>query len=105
MEASCTGGIFAFDPCAYEIARAFDLVDPKVLIAEYHSNSRFKPCDAPYANHHLENFHLEADLILYWREYIDPVVEADVPATATDAADEPRPSDQAIRPTANSHAS
>ncbi len=82
MEDFFSGGMLAFDPYRYEITRVFELVEPSRLIAEYHSNSRFKPSGAPYRNDYLGIFDFENGLVTYWREYINPVVVADVLATA-----------------------
>lgn len=76
------GGMVAFEPYRYEITSIFDLVDPNSLIAEYHSNSRFLPSGAPYRNDYLGIFRFDAGLVTYWREYINPVVVAEVLATA-----------------------
>ncbi len=82
MEAFFSGGMLAFDPYDYEITAVFDLVDPNQLIAEYRSNSRFKPSGVPYRNKYLGIFHFRDGLISYWREYINPVIVAETLATA-----------------------
>ena len=82
MQAFFSGGMTSFDPYRYEITRVFDLVDPTQLIAEYHSNSRFKPSGVPYRNDYLGIFHFEGGLVSYWREYINPVAISEVLATA-----------------------
>jgi ketosteroid isomerase-like protein len=82
VEEFFSGGMVSFEPYRYEITSVFDLVDPNCLIAEYHSNSRFLPSGAPYRNDYLGIFHFEGGLVSYWREYINPVVVANVLATA-----------------------
>jgi ketosteroid isomerase-like protein len=82
MEAFFSGGMSSFDPYRYEITRVFELVDPDRIIAEYHSNSRFKPSGAPYRNDYLGIFEFQNGLVCYWREYINPVAVSDVLATA-----------------------
>jgi len=82
LEQFFSGGMEAFDPYDYEITAVFDLVDPNCLIAEYHSNSRFRPSGAPYRNDYLGIFRFDDGLVAYWREYINPVVVAEVLATA-----------------------
>ena len=42
-----SSGMMAFEPYRYEISQVYELVDPAFLIAEYHSNSRYKPSGAP----------------------------------------------------------
>ena len=82
MESFFSGGMSAFDPYNYEITAVFDLMDPNQLIAEYRSDSRFKPSGAPYRNRYLGIFRFQDGLITYWREYINPVVIAETLATA-----------------------
>lgn len=82
LEEFFSGGMLAFEPYRYEITSVFDLVEPNRLIAEYHSNSVFKPSGAPYRNDYLGIFEFRDGLVSYWREYINPVIVADILATA-----------------------
>lgn len=75
-------GMSNFDPYRYEITRVFDLVDPNQLIAEYHSQSRFKPSDAPYRNDYLSIFQFDGGLVSHWREYVNPLVISEILASA-----------------------
>jgi hypothetical protein len=81
METFFSEGMIAFEPYRYEITSTFDLVDPSRIIAEYHSNSFFKPSGAPYRNDYLGIFEFKDGLVSHWREYINPVIVADVLAT------------------------
>jgi len=90
MESFFAGGMSAFEPYRYEITRIFDLVDPSVLIAEYESNSRYKVSGAPYRNHYLGIFQFEGEFVTHWREYIDPLVVAEVLATAVEERSDSR---------------
>lgn len=74
-------GMSAFDPYRYEITTVYELVDPKRLIAEYRSNSRLRATDTPYRNSYLGIFEFEGGLIAWWREYINPMIVAEVMAT------------------------
>ena len=67
---------------SFELSWDPSLVDPAFLIAEYHSNSRYKPSGAPYRNDYLGIFHIEASLVCHWREYINPQIVAEVLASA-----------------------
>lgn len=82
MRSFFSGGMLAFEPYRYEITEIFELVDPTRLVAEYRSDSRYKPSGAPYRNQYLGIFHFEDGAIRYWREYINPVVVSEVLATA-----------------------
>lgn len=75
------GGMSAFDPYRYEITTVYELVDPKRLIAEYRSNSRLRATNTPYQNFYLGIFHFRDGLISYWREYINPMIVAEVMST------------------------
>lgn len=88
MEAFFRGGMSAFEPYRYEITQIFETVDPTRLIAEYCSNSRFKPSGAPYRNQYLGIFEFKEGLVSYWREYINPLVIAETLATADPRARE-----------------
>lgn len=79
-------GMIAFEPYRYQITSVFDLVDPDRLIAEYRSNSRYKPTGAPYRNQYLGIFQFEDGLVSYWREYINPAVVSQILATAKPSA-------------------
>ncbi|HPG24470.1 MAG: nuclear transport factor 2 family protein [Spirochaetaceae bacterium] len=86
MEAFFAGGMSAFEPYRYEITAVFDLLDPNRLIAEYRSNSTFKPSGAPYQNHYVGIFEFQDGAVSYWREYINPDTVARVLATAPASA-------------------
>ena len=74
-------GMSAFDPYRYEITAVFELLDPDCLIAEYHSNSKLLASGAPYRNDYLGIFRFRGGKVSHWREYINPVVVAEVLAT------------------------
>jgi len=66
------GGMSAFDPYAYRITQIHEMADPKQLIAEYFSNSRFHPNGRPYSNRYCAILRFENGLVTYWREYVNP---------------------------------
>ena len=62
----------AFEPYRYQITAVFELLDPNRLIAEYRSNSTYKPSGAAYRNQYLGIFEFLDGQVAYWREYINP---------------------------------
>lgn len=81
MQEFFAGGMSAFDPYLYEITAVYELVDPSRLIAEYRSNSRLRATNTPYRNAYLGIFEFRDGLIAWWREYINPMIVAEVMAT------------------------
>ncbi|MFS2068313.1 nuclear transport factor 2 family protein [Pseudomonas sp. CT11-2] len=67
-------GMAPFDPYAYEIESIHDLLEPNTLIAEYSSHSFYHPTSRPYSNTYLSIFRFADDKIVYWREYVNPLI-------------------------------
>lgn len=67
-------GMTSFTPHNYQLETVYELLDPNRLIAEYSSNSRFRPNDRPYHNRYCSIFHFDDGLISYWREYLNPEI-------------------------------
>lgn len=82
MQVFFSGGMSEFEPYRYQITAVFELLDANRLIAEYRSNSAFKPSGAAYQNQYLGIFQFSDGQVAYWREYINPDVVARVLATA-----------------------
>jgi ketosteroid isomerase-like protein len=70
----CEAGMADCDPYNYSIQAIYDLVAPDTLIAEYTSHSFHHPRGIPYSNSYLGVFRYAGDQIVYWKEYINPLV-------------------------------
>jgi uncharacterized protein len=57
----------------YRVDQIYEQLDPALLIAEYHSDSRHIPSGQPYSNRYLGILRFENDQVAYWREYINPM--------------------------------
>ena len=67
-----------FEPFAYRIEVIHDLARPDGLIAEYTSHSRYLPTGKPYSNRYVGMIDFADGLITRWREYVNPMIIADV---------------------------
>lgn len=69
----CEAGMADCDPFNYSVERIYDLVEPNMIVAEYTSHSFFHPRGLPYSNIYLGILKFEADRLVYWKEYINPL--------------------------------
>jgi len=67
-------GSAQFDPYAYRIHQFYDLVDPSMLIVEYTSHTIYHPTGQPYSNTYLGIVRFDSGKIIYWREYLNPLI-------------------------------
>jgi len=67
-------GTQPFDPFAYRISRFYHMEDPDTLIVEYSSHSAYRPRNSPYSNLYLGIVRLRDGKIVYWKEYLNPMV-------------------------------
>jgi ketosteroid isomerase-like protein len=63
-----------FDPYNYTISRFYDMADPDSLIVEYSSQTVYLPRAMPYANQYLSILRFAEGKIVYWREYVNPLI-------------------------------
>jgi ketosteroid isomerase-like protein len=63
-----------FDPYNYKISRFYDMADPDSLIVEYSSQTVYLPRAMPYANQYLSILRFAEGKIVYWREYVNPLI-------------------------------
>lgn len=63
-----------FDPYNYTISRFYDMADPDSLIVEYSSKTVYLPRAVPYANQYLSILRFVDGKIVYWREYVNPLI-------------------------------
>ena len=67
-------GMADFDPYRYEIDAVHEMVDPNTLIAEYRSNSVYRPRSLPYANRYISVLRFRDGKLAHWVEYVNPLV-------------------------------
>jgi len=72
IETSKTG-MANSDGYNHKVDRFYDQLDPNTLIVEYHSDSVVKPSGDRYANTYLGILRFEGDLVVYWKEYVNPL--------------------------------
>jgi ketosteroid isomerase-like protein len=63
-----------FDPYNYTISGFYDMADPDSLIVEYSSQTVYLPRALPYANKYLSILRFVEGKIVYWREYVNPLI-------------------------------
>jgi ketosteroid isomerase-like protein len=73
-------GMAAFEPLGHQVDRIYDLSEPDMLIAEYHSDTTFPANGRRYSNHYLGIVRFSGDKISYWKEYINPMTVQEVMA-------------------------
>lgn len=70
----CEAGMADCDPYNYSIEAIYDLAEPDTLIAEYSSHSFHRLRGLPYSNSYLGILRYSGDRMIYWKEYINPLV-------------------------------
>lgn len=70
-------GMEGCDGYHHKVDQFYDLLDPDMLIVEYHSDTVF-PSGKPYANKYLGILRFRGNEVVYWREYVNPlpIIEA-----------------------------
>ncbi|HLG89059.1 MAG TPA: nuclear transport factor 2 family protein [Alphaproteobacteria bacterium] len=71
-------GMADFDPYNHKVTRFYDQVEADLLIAEYVSDTIYRPNGKRYSNQYLGIVRFAGGKIGYWKEYINPVVVKDV---------------------------
>ena len=74
----------------YRIDAIYESLDPDLLIAEYHSDSRHLATGIPYANRDLGILRFREGLVCYWREYINPLKVSEMLGRTAGDAGSPR---------------
>ena len=67
-------GMADFDPYDYQIDAVHELLDPDTLIAEYRSNSIYRPKQLPYANRYISVLRFRDGQLAHWVEYVNPLI-------------------------------
>jgi ketosteroid isomerase-like protein len=67
-------GMSDFDAYNYSIPQIHDLLDPETIIAEYSSNSFYKRRRVPYANRYISILRFREGKLVYWSEYVNPLI-------------------------------
>lgn len=73
FRASAEAGMKDSDPYHHVVDRFFDLVDPDMLIVEYHSDTIYHPTGRRYANKYIGIVKFKDDKVVFWKEYINPL--------------------------------
>lgn len=62
----------------HQIDRFYDMADPDMVLVEYHSGTVLRSSGKPYGNKYLGILRFEGDMVVYWREYVNPlpIIEA-----------------------------
>jgi ketosteroid isomerase-like protein len=76
--AASRAGMADCDGYHHKIDRFYDMADPDMMLVEYHSGTVLRSSGRPYANKYLGILRFEGDLVVYWREYVNPlpIIEA-----------------------------
>ncbi len=67
-------GTQPFDPYSYQISEFYDMLDENALVVEYSSNTVYHPTGQPYSNKYLGILRFKDGKIVYWREYLNPLI-------------------------------
>lgn len=70
-------GMSDFDPYNYRVKAIHDLVDPATVIAEYTSHSFYHRRQVPYSNAYISILKFREGKLVYWSEYVNPLVIKD----------------------------
>ena len=72
-------GMSAFEPYRFRLVELHEMLDARIVIAEYTSHSRLRATGAPYSNRYMGVFRFDASgKLALWREYLNPMVIAAV---------------------------
>ncbi|MDE2436972.1 MAG: nuclear transport factor 2 family protein [Sphingomonadales bacterium] len=76
--ATSRAGMADCDGYHHAVDRFYDMADPDMLIAEYHTDTVLRSSDRRYANRYLGILRFEGERVVYWREYVNPlpIIEA-----------------------------
>lgn len=76
--AMSSAGMADCDGYHHQVDRFYDMADPDMVLVEYHSGTTLRSTGQAYANKYLGILRFEGDLVVYWREYVNPlpIVEA-----------------------------
>lgn len=71
-------GMADCDGYGHVVDRFYDMLDPDMVIVEYHTDVILPKSGRRYANSYLGILRFEGDEVVYWREYVNPlpVIEA-----------------------------
>jgi len=67
-------GSAQFDPYAYQVTQFYEMTDPAMLIVEYTSHTIYHPTGKPYSNRYIGILRFDNGKIVYWREYLNPLI-------------------------------
>jgi uncharacterized protein len=72
------GGMADCDGYNHKVDVLYDMADPDMLIAEYHTSTILNSSGKPYGNKYLGILRFEGDQVVWWREYVNPmpIIEA-----------------------------
>lgn len=76
--ATSRAGMEDCDGYHHTVDRFYDMADPDTMLVEYHSGTVLRTSGKRYANKYLGILRFEGDLVVYWREYVNPlpIIEA-----------------------------
>ena len=76
--AASAAGMIDCNGYNHQIDAFHDQLDPDHMIVEYHSQTVLISSGTPYANKYLGILRFEGDVVVYWKEYVNPlpIVEA-----------------------------
>lgn len=76
--ATSEAGMNDCDGYHHEVDRFYDQLDPDSMIVEYHTATVLRSSGTPYSNTYLGILRFEGDLVVYWKEYVNPlpIIEA-----------------------------
>jgi ketosteroid isomerase-like protein len=66
-------GMTNCDGYNHQVDTFYDQLDPDMVIVEYHSGAMLADIDTHYANKYLGILRFSGDLVVYWREYVNPL--------------------------------
>ena len=66
-------GMADCDGYHHQVDAWYDQLDPDTLIVEYHSQTVLQSSGKPYSNKYLGILRFEGDVVVYWKEYVNPL--------------------------------
>lgn len=71
------GGMADCDGYHHQVDTFHDQLDPDTLIVEYHSDTVLQSTGVHYSNRYLGILRFEGDIVVFWKEYVNPMIIAD----------------------------
>ncbi len=76
--AAAKAGMAESEPYNHKVDTFYDQADPDMLIVEYHSDTTHTGSGKRYSNKYLGILRYDCDKVVFWKEYVNPLVILEV---------------------------